>query len=73
MRRSGARDLINALADDGLRHNELRLAVFRGLRVLVGLRHGVHVVAVNGENLEAARSIFPPSRRNIVQAPSAVF
>ena len=52
---AGARDLVDALADDRLAHDQRRLAVVRLLGVAVGLGDGLHVVAVDGEDLPALR------------------
>ena len=55
VRRARAGDLVDALADDGLAHDQRRLAVVRLLGVAVRLGHRVHVVAVDGEHLPALR------------------
>mmetsp|Transcript_37989 Transcript_37989/g.94396 ORF Transcript_37989/g.94396 Transcript_37989/m.94396 type:complete len:304 (+) Transcript_37989:1104-2015(+) len=51
---AGAGDLVDALANDGLAHDEGWLAV-AGLGVRVSLGDRLHVVAVNGEDLPALR------------------
>mmetsp|Transcript_8408 Transcript_8408/g.18416 ORF Transcript_8408/g.18416 Transcript_8408/m.18416 type:complete len:493 (+) Transcript_8408:785-2263(+) len=50
---AGARDLVNALANDGLAHDQGRLAVVRLLGVLVRLGDGLHVMAIDLQNLPA--------------------
>mmetsp|Transcript_9229 Transcript_9229/g.15837 ORF Transcript_9229/g.15837 Transcript_9229/m.15837 type:complete len:525 (-) Transcript_9229:48-1622(-) len=51
----GALHLLNALGNDGLGNDELRLAVVVGLGGLKGLLDGSHVVAVDGHNIPAVR------------------
>mmetsp|Transcript_3135 Transcript_3135/g.3682 ORF Transcript_3135/g.3682 Transcript_3135/m.3682 type:complete len:669 (-) Transcript_3135:198-2204(-) len=52
---AGAGDLVDALADDSLAHDERRLAIVRLLGVAVRLGDGVHVVAVDLEHLPSLR------------------